>query len=160
LVFLRTESERKRVRNAFSQYMAPAMVERLARDPSQLRLGGETRDMTVLFSDIRDFTSISETMDAAALIPFLNPFLTPTTTNTITERSGTIDKYMGDAIMAFWNAPLDDPDHAPNAARASLEMLKDLDRLNSAMAEEAKTAGQPFRPLAIGIGLNTGPLSV
>jgi adenylate cyclase len=159
LVFLRTESERKRVRTAFSQYMAPAMVERLARDPSQLKLGGETRDMTVLFSDIRDFTSISETMDAAALIRFLNRFLTPMT-NIITGRSGTIDKYMGDAIMAFWNAPLDDPDHAPNAARASLEMLKELDRLNSTMAEEAKAADQPFRPLAIGIGLNTGPLSV
>ena len=159
IVFLRTETERKRVRNAFSQYMAPAMVERLARDPSQLKLGGETRDMTVLFSDIRDFTSISETMDAAALIRFLNRFLTPMT-NVITERSGTIDKYMGDAIMAFWNAPLDDPDHAPNAARASLEMLKELDRLNSAMAEEARAADRPFRPLAIGVGLNTGPLSV
>jgi len=159
LVFLRTESERKRVRDQFGQYLAPALVERLARDPAQLKLGGETRDMTVLFCDIRDFTSISETMDAAALIHFINRFLTPMT-NIITARSGTIDKYMGDAIMAFWNAPLDDPDHAPNAARASLEMLAELEKLNVAWAEDAKAQGREPRKIAIGIGLNSGPCSV
>jgi adenylate cyclase len=159
LVFLRTESERKRVRGQFGQYLAPALVERLAKDPSQLKLGGETRDMTVLFCDIRDFTSISETMDAAGLIRFINQFLTPMT-NIITARNGTIDKYMGDAIMAFWNAPLDDPDHAPNAARATLEMLAELEKLNLAWAEEAKAQGREPRKIAIGIGLNSGPCSV
>ena len=159
LVFLRTESERKRVRDQFGQYLAPALVERLAKDPSQIKLGGETRDMTVLFCDIRDFTSISETMDAAGLIRFINQFLTPMT-NIITARTGTIDKYMGDAIMAFWNAPLDDPDHAPNAARATLEMLAGLERLNATWAEEAKAQGKEPRKIAIGIGLNTGPCSV
>jgi adenylate cyclase len=159
LVFLRTESERKRVRDQFGQYLAPALVERLAKDPSQLKLGGETRDMTILFCDIRDFTSISETMEAAALIRFINQFLTPMT-NIITARNGTIDKYMGDAIMAFWNAPLDDPDHAPNAARATLEMLAELEKLNITWAEEAKAQGKDPRKIAIGIGLNTGPCSV
>jgi adenylate cyclase len=159
LVFLRTESERRRIRDQFGQYLAPALVERLAKDPSQLKLGGETRDMTVLFCDIRDFTSISETMDAAALIRFINQFLTPMT-NVITASNGTIDKYMGDAIMAFWNAPLDDPDHAPHAARAALQMLAELDRLNDMWAEEAKTQGKEPRRIAIGIGLNTGPCSV
>jgi adenylate cyclase len=159
LVFLRTESERKRVRDQFGQYLAPALVERLAKDPSQLKLGGETRDMTVLFCDIRDFTSISETMDAAGLIRFINQFLTPMT-NVITARNGTIDKYMGDAIMAFWNAPLDDPDHAPNAARAALQMLAELDRLNAVWAEEATAQGKEPHAISIGIGLNTGPCSV
>jgi adenylate cyclase len=159
LVFLRTESERKRVRDQFGQYLAPALVERLAKDPSQIKLGGETRDMTVLFCDIRGFTSISETMDAAELIRFLNRFLTPMT-EIIQRRRGYVDKYMGDAIMAFWNAPLDDPDHAPHAARASLEMIAGLENLNITWAEEAKTQGQKFQPLGIGIGLNTGPLSV
>ena len=159
LVFLRTESERKRVRDQFGQYLAPALVERLAKDPSQIKLGGETRDMTVLFCDIRDFTSISETMDAAGLIRFINQFLTPMT-NIITARTGTIDKYMGDAIMAFWNAPLDDPDHAPNAARAALEMLAELEGLNVTWADEAKAQAKDPRKIAIGIGLNTGPCSV
>jgi adenylate cyclase len=159
LVFLRTESERKRVRDQFGQYLAPALVERLAKDPSQIKLGGETRDMTVLFCDIRGFTSISETMDAAQLIRFLNRFLTPMT-DIIQRNRGYVDKYMGDAIMAFWNAPLDDPDHAPHAARASLQMLAELERLNGVWAEEAKAQGQQFQPLGIGIGLNTGPLSV
>jgi adenylate cyclase len=159
LVFLRTEGERRRVRSAFSRYMAPALVERLAQDPAHLTLGGEMRDMTILFSDIRDFTSLSETMDATTLTRFINQFLTPMT-NIILRHRGTIDKYMGDAIMAFWNAPLDDPDHARNAARAALQMVSELEHLNRAWSERAAAEGRPIHKVAIGVGLNTGPCCV
>jgi adenylate cyclase len=159
LVFLRTEGERRRVRHAFGRYMSPELVERLANDPAQLALGGETRDMTILFTDIRDFTSVAETMDAAALTRFINEFLTPMT-DIILRHRGTIDKYMGDAIMAFWNAPLDDPDHAPHAARAALNMLAELERLNGTWAGEAAKDGRPVHTVSIGVGLNTGPCCV
>jgi adenylate cyclase len=159
LVFLHTEGERRRVRHAFGRYMSPALVERLANDPTQLELGGETRDMTILFTDIRDFTSVAESMDAASLTRFINDFLTPMT-DIILRHRGTIDKYMGDAIMAFWNAPLDDPDHAPNAARAALNMLAELERLNGVWTAEATKDGKPDHPVSIGVGLNTGPCCV
>ena len=108
-VFLRTERERNRVRHAFSAITwRPRLSRRLAGDPSQLKLGGETRDMTLLFSDVRGFTSISEGLDAEELTRFLNTLFTPLS-NIILEEQGTIDKFMGDAVMAFWNAPLDDP---------------------------------------------------
>ena len=157
--FLRTEAERRRVRGAFSHYLSPTMVARLAADPSALKLGGETREMTIMFTDIRGFTTRSESMDAAGLTRFLNRFLTPMTA-TIQEHRGTLDKYIGDAIMAFWNAPLDDPDHAEHAGHAALSMLRELDKLNALMVEEARAAGENFPPIAIGIGLNSGPVSV
>ncbi len=154
-VFLRTEGERNRVRHAFGHYMAPALVEKLARDPSQLRLGGETRDMTLLFSDVRGFTTISETLDAQELTRFLNTLFTPLS-NIILEEQGTIDKFMGDAVMAFWNAPLDDPDHPRHACSAALRMMDSMGELNRIWSEEAKTKGRDFSPVKIGIGLNTG----
>jgi adenylate cyclase len=157
--FLRTEAERRRVRGAFSHYLSPTMVARLAADPKALRLGGETREMTIMFTDIRRFTSRSEWMDAAALARFLNRFLTPMTA-IIHEHRGTLDKYIGDAIMAFWNAPLDDPDHAQHAARAALAMLAGLEALNATLDAEARAAGAEFTPIAIGIGLNSGAVSV
>jgi adenylate cyclase len=158
-LFRRTEAERQRVRHAFGRYMSPVMVERLARDPSGLRLGGETRDMTVLFSDIRGFTRISETMDAASLTRFLNRYLTPMT-DIILGHGGTIDKYMGDAIMAFWNAPLDDLQHPVHAARAALDMVARLTELNRSWKADAEARGTVHVPIAIGIGLNTGSCSV
>jgi adenylate cyclase len=151
LVYLRTESERRQVRQSFSRYLSPDVVERVVRDPSLLRLGGENRDMTVLFCDVRNFTKRSERLDAAAVTEFLNLFLTPMT-DVILKRRGTIDKYMGDAIMAFWNAPLDNPHHAVDAARAALGMMAALDTLNA-----TTTAADP---IAIGIGLNTGTCCV
>jgi adenylate cyclase len=159
VLFRRTEAERSRVRNAFGRYISPALVERLAQDPTSLRLGGETREMTILFSDIRGFTSISEKLDAENLTRFLNRFLTPMT-DIILGRRGTIDKYMGDAIMAFWNAPIDDPDHAVNAARAALEMVQRLETLNREWAETARRENRPQPAVAIGVGLNTGRCSV
>ncbi|MEM7192671.1 MAG: adenylate/guanylate cyclase domain-containing protein, partial [Pseudomonadota bacterium] len=121
-VFLRTERERNRVRHAFSHYMAPELVKRLADEPDRLKLGGETRDMTLLFSDVRGFTTISEGLDAEELTRFLNELFTPLS-NIILDEQGTIDKFMGDALMAFWNAPLDDPKHPSHACAAALRMV-------------------------------------
>jgi len=157
--YLRTETERRQVRGAFGRYLSPAVVERLARDPGSLRLGGETRPMTLMFCDIRGFTAISETLEAEELTSFINRFLTPMT-DIILEHGGTIDKYMGDAIMAFWNAPLDDPEHAGNAARAALAMTRSLSILNNDWQGAALAAGKPYRTVAIGVGLNTGACCV
>lgn len=154
-VFLRTEQERNRVRHAFGHYMAPALVERLADDPSRLKLGGETRDMTLLFSDVRGFTTISEGLDAEELTHFLNTLFTPLS-NIILEEQGTIDKFMGDAVMAFWNAPLDDPQHASHACSAALRIMEGMPALNARWREEAEAKGRRFAPVKIGIGLNTG----
>ena len=153
MLYLRTETERRRVRTAFSRYLAPSVVEQLASHPERLKLGGEMRDMTLLFCDIRGFTTISEGLDAQGLTSFINRFLTPMT-NLILAAGGTIDKYMGDAIMAFWNAPLDVPDHAARGCRAALSMRAELVRLNAAWRKDA--AGRAFEDVHIGIGLNTG----
>jgi adenylate cyclase len=154
-VFLRTERERNRVRHAFSHYMAPALVERLADDPSRLKLGGETRDMTLLFSDVRGFTTISEGLDAEELTHFLNSLFTPLS-NIILDEQGTIDKFMGDAVMAFWNAPLDDNAHPSHACSAALRMMNEIKVLNTRWHEEAEAKGRRFKPVKLGIGLNTG----
>jgi adenylate cyclase len=110
-----------------------------------------------MFSDVRGFTTISETFkhDPQGLTQLMNRFLTPMT-NVIIERKGTIDKYMGDAIMAFWNAPIDDADHEKNACRAALEMLRRVDDLNLEREAEAQVNGQLFVPIRIGVGINTG----
>jgi adenylate cyclase len=155
VIFLRTERERNRVRHAFSHYMAPALVKRLADDPSRLKLGGETRDMTLLFSDVRGFTGISEGLDAEELTRFLNSLFTPLS-NIILEEQGTIDKFMGDAVMAFWNAPLDDSLHPSHACSAALRMMRQMETLNQRWREEAEAKGRSFKPVQLGIGLNTG----
>jgi adenylate cyclase len=155
--FVREQAQRRQIRSAFGQYLSPALVEQLAQSPEKLVLGGEEREMTIMFSDMRGFTSISETYknDPQGLTALMNRFLTPLT-NAILNRKGTIDKYMGDAIMAFWNAPLDDKDHELNACEAALDMLERVDELNQAREQEAKEEGRPFIPLNIGVGLNTG----
>jgi adenylate cyclase len=145
LLLLLTDRERQFVRNAFSHYLAPTLVERLAEDPAALALGGETREITLLFSDIRGFTSLSESMDPQDITGLLNRFLTPMT-DVLLHNEATIDKYMGDAIMAFWNAPLATPGHPRRACLAALAMLDTLEELN-------QREGTPIR---IGVGLNTG----
>ncbi len=155
LSFRRSDVERKRVREMFSTYLSPAMVKRLVANPKLVRLGGEVRNLTIMFCDIRDFTTISERMEATALTALLNDFLTPMS-EAVMENEGTIDKYIGDSIMAFWNAPLDDPDHASHACKATLEMRRRLSVLNRNLAERAQAAGQSFSPIMIGIGLNSG----
>src|SRR5712664_4283865 len=155
--FVREQAQRRQIRSAFSQYLSPALVEQLAQAPEKLVLGGEEREMTIMFSDMRGFTSISESYknDPQGLTALMNRFLTPLT-NAILDRKGTIDKYMGDAIMAFWNAPLDDQAHQLNACEAALDMLERVDALNQQRELEAKEAGRPFIPLNVGVGLNTG----
>jgi adenylate cyclase len=155
--FVREQTQRRQIRSAFTRYLSPALVEQLAQAPERLVLGGEEREMTVMFSDMRGFTSISETYknDPQGLTELMNRFLTPLT-NAILDRKGTIDKYMGDAIMAFWNAPLDDKDHQINACEAALDMLAQVDALNKEREEEAQEGGHAYIPLNIGVGLNTG----
>jgi adenylate cyclase len=153
LGYLRTEAKQREIRGAFSHYMSPHFVAELAAHPEKLKLGGEARVMTIMFCDIRGFTSLSEKLDAVNLTHFMNSFLTPMT-EIITERKGTIDKYIGDCIMAFWNAPLDDSDHVANAVQAAQAMRRKLVELNQIWQEEA--AYQVFLPVRIGIGLNTG----
>jgi adenylate cyclase len=155
--FVREQAQRRQIRSAFGQYLSPALVEQLAQSPEKLVLGGEEREMTIMFSDVRGFTSISESYkhDPQGLTTLMNRFLTPLT-NAILARKGTVDKYMGDAIMAFWNAPLDDKEHQLNACQAALDMLERIDQLNHDRELEAKEGGHVYIPLNVGVGLNTG----
>jgi adenylate cyclase len=155
--YFREQLQRRRIRTAFGQYLAPSLVEQLANSHEKLVLGGEEREMTILFSDVRGFTTISETYkhDPQGLTSLINHFLTPMT-NAIIDHNGTIDKYIGDAIMAFWNAPLHDASHQINACEAALEMLHRVETLNQQRKQEAHAAGHHFIPIKIGIGINTG----
>jgi adenylate cyclase len=155
--FVREQQQRRQIRSQFVQYMSPALVEQLAQSPERLVLGGEEREMTIMFSDMRGFTAISETYksDPQGLTALMNRFLTPLS-NAILARKGTIDKYMGDAIMAFWNAPLDDKQHQLNACDAALDMLERVDNLNREREQEAQAGGHVYMPLNFGVGLNTG----
>ncbi len=148
-----TETRQREIREAFSRYMSPEYVEQLAQNPDKLKLGGEVKLITIMFCDIRGFTSLSEGLSAEELGQLINEFLTPMT-DIVMAHKGTIDKYIGDCIMAFWNAPLDDPDHAKNAVAAAQEMRRKLVELNAAW----EAAGR--RALQFGIGVNTGECSV
>jgi adenylate cyclase len=155
--FVREQAQRRQIRSAFGQYLSPALVEQLAQSPEKLVLGGEEREMTIMFSDVRGFTTISESYkhDPQGLTALMNRFLTPLT-NAILARKGTIDKYMGDAIMAFWNAPIDDAQHQLNACEAAVDMLERIDELNKLRELEAQDGGHGYIPLNVGVGLNTG----
>lgn len=151
--FWREERQRRHIHAAFDRYLSPEMVRRIAADPGSLELGGEERDMSVLMADIRGFSRISEQLSPRQVIDFLITFLTPMS-EVLLAHKATLDKYIGDAILAFWNAPLDDPDHHANAARAALEMVGQMRVLNAEM---------PGKPgvvwpgeVKIGIGLNAG----
>ena len=155
--YFREQLQRHRIRTAFGQYLAPELVSQLAHSHEKLTLGGEDRNMTIMFSDVRGFTTISELYkdDPQGLTTLMNNFLTPLT-NAIIENNGTIDKYIGDAVMAFWNAPLHDTHHEVNACRAALEMLRKVETLNARREREASESGQRFIPINVGIGINTG----
>lgn len=148
---------RQGITRAFSQYLSPVLVERLASDPGLLRLGGERRTLTILFCDVRGFTTISERLkdDPQRLTTLINRLLNPLSAE-ILQAGGTIDKYIGDAIMAFWNAPLDEPAHAEKAVGAAIGMLAAVDRLNAELVAEASVRGEPPIEIRIGIGINTG----
>ena len=155
--YLNEQNARQKIRSAFGQYLSPALVEQLAKSPEKLVLGGQERAMTIMFSDVRGFTALSESYkhDPQGLTALMNRFLTPLT-NAILARKGTIDKYMGDAIMAFWNAPLDDAAHELNACLAALDMLACIERLNAIRKDEADHGGHAYVPIKIGIGVNSG----
>jgi adenylate cyclase len=157
--YVSTERERSRVRSAFGHYVAAPLVEELARNHDKLKLGGETREVTVLFADVRGFTNIAEGLSAEALIAFLNRLFTPLS-DIILGGRGTIDKFMGDAVMAFWNAPLQHPEHATDACRAALRMQAKLDQLNGIWAAEAASRGETPVRVELGVGLNTGECCV
>ncbi|MEO5338141.1 MAG: adenylate/guanylate cyclase domain-containing protein [Magnetospirillum sp. WYHS-4] len=157
--YAREESQRRQVRSAFGFYLSPAMVEQLAEDPTRLKLGGEKKNMSMLFCDVRGFTTISEMFDAEGLTKLINKLLTPLT-GVILERKGTVDKYMGDCIMAFWNAPLDDADHARHACLSALEMNATMGPLNDKLAAEAAAENRKMIPLKVGIGVNSGDVVV
>ena len=153
------ERSTREIRAAFSHYIHPDLVKTLAANPERLVLGGEMRRMSFLFADVRGFTGIAEQFknDPQGLTSLINRFLTPMT-NTIMERHGTIDKYIGDCIMAFWNAPLDDPEHAANVSAAALAMLSRLVALNEETRREAAEGGRAHHPIRIGV--NTGECCV
>ncbi len=149
--FVKEFSLKQQIKKQFEHYLAPAMVKKLQKDPSLLRLGGETRTMTFMFSDIRGFTPISEKYkgNPEGLTKLINRFLTRMT-DIIIKNGGTIDKFMGDCIMAFWNAPIDDGQHEEHAVQAALEMQEELKLLNAELTAER------LPNINIGIGINTG----
>ncbi len=167
VAFWRIEQSSKRyVQEAFGKFVAPAVVDRLAENPERLVLGGETRELTVLFSDLRDFSKLSEGMNARELTTFMNDYLTPMT-DVILECDGTVDKYIGDAILAFWNAPLDVPDHPRKAITAALRMRAALAVFNAGYGNRANAGGHEAgfddrrsRRAEMGLGLHLGPCSV
>ncbi|MCC6599883.1 MAG: adenylate/guanylate cyclase domain-containing protein [Crocinitomicaceae bacterium] len=148
-----SEKKSRRLKNAFSSYVSPAIVNQIIRNASALNLGGEKKHLTVLFSDIRGFTSFSEQLDPQELVAVLNDYLSQMS-EVIFKHNGTIDKFIGDAIMAFFGAPVSLKNHADNACHVALDMMVCLKKVNAHLMER----GQP--PLAIGIGLNSGDMTV
>lgn len=147
------ERKKQELKGTFAKYVSPAVVDEILKDPENIELGGKKVELTVIFSDVRGFTTISEKLDPRALSELLNSYLTPMT-DLVFETKGTLDKYMGDAIMAFWGAPIPLEDHPKRAATCALLMLKKLKELQ----EEYAKKGLPS--IDIGIGLNTGDMSV
>lgn len=148
------EGRQKRfIQNAFRQYLSPVVIEQLVQNPDRLQLGGEKRTLSIFFSDVAGFTSISEKLDPVGLTALLNDYLSEMT-QIIYDYGGTIDKYEGDAIIAFWNAPLDLPNHALSAVRASLECQKKLEEI------QPRLVAQAGKPVTARIGLNTGDVVI
>ena len=151
--FVREERERARTRRTFEAYVAPAVVQEILKHPDNLRLGGERRELTILFGDIRGFTSLSENLAPEDLVKVLHDFLNPMS-NIIIQHGGTIDKYIGDAVMALFGAPLELPDHARLACRTALDMVATLRELGQQWAAE----GRP--QIRVGLGINSGEAAV
>lgn len=157
--YAREEAGRKAIRTAFGRYLSAPMVDRLAADPAALRLGGELRSATVMFVDVREFTSIAERLPPERLTLLVNRVLTAIA-DAIQARGGTIDKFIGDAVMAFWNAPLPDPEHARRACLAAIDVLAAVDRLDRALRAETARGEGPWPRIRVGIGLNSGPCHI
>ena len=153
LAFYLQQKKEKFLRDAFSSYLSEDLMQELIKNPSALRLGGEKKELSILFSDIRSFTSISEAMKPEELIKLLNRYFTPMT-YAVLEKRGMLDKYIGDAVMAFFNAPVDVPDHADKACECALLMIERLDTLNETFKKES------LPEIHIGIGINTAEVIV
>jgi len=151
--YITEEREKKKIRGAFQYYLTASVINEMLKDPSKLKLGGDKKDLTVLFSDIRGFTTISEKLTPEELVHLLNEYLTAMT-NVVFKYDGLLDKYIGDAVMAVFGAPLDQPDHALRACRTALGMMEELKKLQKKWAEEGKPV------LDIGIGINSGDMVV
>jgi adenylate cyclase len=151
--YIKEEREKKKIRGAFQYYLTASVINEMLKDPTKLKLGGDKKDLSVLFSDIRGFTTISEKLTPEELVRLLNEYLT-VMTNIVFKYEGLLDKYMGDAIMAVFGAPLDQPDHARRACLTALEMMEELHKLQKKWEAE----GRPI--LNIGIGINTGDMVV
>jgi adenylate cyclase len=151
--FITEKREKRWIKNTFSQYMSPKIVEAITKNPDLLKLGGEEREMTVFFSDLAGFTTISESMKPAELVKVLNEYLTEMS-NIIFYHGGVVDKYIGDAIMAFWNAPINQPNHAVLACHTALDQLKKLSDLQRRFAE------RKLPMIDCRIGINTGHMVV
>lgn len=157
-VFYREERQRSYIHAAFDRYLSPEMVRQIAADPGKLELGGEEKEMSVLMCDIRGFSRISEQYSPRQVIDFLINFLTPVSDILLAQRA-TLDKYIGDAVLAFWNAPLDDPDHHANAARSALAIVAKTEELNRTMMDSSGQMREGVvwpGEVKIGIGLNSG----
>jgi adenylate cyclase len=153
--FLHEFFQKQQIRKQFSSYLSPDLVAKLIKDPSLLKLGGEEKELSIMFTDVRGFTAISEYYgkNVQGLTSIMNRYMTAMT-RTILETGGTLDKYIGDAQMAFWNAPLDETKHCKDAVRAALEMLGSLDEFNKSIE------GEGVPPFGMGIGINTGVVVV
>ena len=159
LSYARAEALRRQIRQAFGMYVAGDVLRELENDPAKLKLGGETRELTVMFTDIRKFTRISESLSPEQLINLMNEFLTAMTDIVLNEQ-GTVDKYIGDAMMTFWNAPKEVNHHEKFACTAALKMQKALEPVNAKIAEEAQAQDRTPVLLQAGIGIATGPCAV
>ncbi len=155
--FIFADKQKRQIRQAFSKYLDPHVVEDVVDDPDKLRLGGVKQDLTVLFSDIRGFTSISEKLSPEALVRLLNDYLTEMT-SIVMDRRGLLDKYIGDAVMAVFGAPRHYPDHARMGCLVALEMIERLEKLNDKWKVQDWGKTGPPPPLEIGVGVNTGPM--
>ncbi|UCE33760.1 MAG: adenylate/guanylate cyclase domain-containing protein [Deltaproteobacteria bacterium] len=151
--YMTEERERKKIKGAFTYYVSSSVVNEMLKHPEKLKLGGERKEMTVLFSDIKGFTTIAEGLTPEELVSLLNEYLT-VMTDVVFKYGGTLDKYIGDAIMALYGAPLDLPDRPANACRSALEMIHALGSLNNKWIDEGRN------PIDIRIGINTGPMMV
>jgi adenylate cyclase len=153
--FLSELKQKLQIKKQFGTYLSPALVEKLQKNPELLRLGGESRELSIMFTDVRGFTTISEHYgeDVQGLTKIMNRYMTAMTAKII-ENNGTLDKYIGDAQMAFWNAPVDEPNHAKQAVKTALQMMGSLDAFNDEIAKEGVPA------FGMGLGINTGTVVV
>lgn len=152
LGYLSADREKGQIRNVFQHYVDKRVMDQMLNHPEKLRLGGDKKDMTVLFSDIRGFTTLAERMTPSALVDFINEYLTPMT-DIVFEYQGTLDKYIGDAVMCFWGAPVEQSDHALRACQAAMKMLEKLEELKKGWRE------RNLPDISIGVGINSGPMT-